>query len=254
VHPDVIMSRPKETGFFFEQYHRGTEWLASHYPHYDGERAVGEGSASTMYYPEAARNIRETVPEAKLIFLLRNPIERAYSHYYYDLRCGRIQPSLSFQDIIAHPEETGHRDVVEMGFYDRQLARFDDHFDGEQMLVLLSEDLKKATEETVREVLSFIGVDPESGPSTFERHNVTRHIRYRSLYSVLRSLWQPVRSAAEKILPEGGEKIRARVRRMLSQSERPPMGEGEREYLRDVYSDTVGALEQRLERDLSHWQ
>jgi len=253
-HPNVIMSRPKETGFFFGHYHRGREWLASHYSHYDGEDAVGEGSASTMYHPEVPSNIRETIPEAKLLFLLRNPIERAYSHYYYDLRCGRIDPSFRFRDVIFQPRETGHEDVVEMGFYDRQLRRFDENFSNEQMLVLFSEDLKEGTEKTVRRVLSFIEVDPERGPDTFERHNVTKHIQYQSVYSLLRSLWSPIRSTMEVVLPEEGERLRTTVRDMLSQSERPPMGEEEREYLQQVYSDPIRSLEARFERDLSHWK
>ena len=252
-HPNVVMSRPKETGFFGDNYSKGPEWLKTHFPHHDGEDAVGEGSVHTMYYPESPRRIQETIPDARLLFLLRNPIERLYSHYYYDLRCGHLDPSTSFQDVIYRGETPRHRRMIEMGFYDEQLARFGEHFEG-QMLILLNRDLRDRTQETVQQALSFLGVDPSHAQNHYEPKNETRHIQYRRVYAAARTCWKPLQSAVESVLPEEGiERLRSTVRSLLSRDDRPPMPEKDRQYLRDLYEDTTQSVESRLGCDLSYW-
>ena len=195
-HPNVIMSRPKETGFFCDNYTQGTQWLEQHYQHWSGEKAVGEGSVHTMYCPKSPRRIHETIPDARLIFLLRNPIERLYSHYYFDLRCGHLDPSTSFQDVIYRHETSQQEKMIQMGFYEEQLARFDAQFDG-QMLVLLTDDLRNRTRKTVQKAVSFIGVDPSRVQSHYEPENQTQHIQYRRVYAAIRAFWKPVQSVVE---------------------------------------------------------
>jgi hypothetical protein len=251
-HPDVIMSRPKETGFFQGNYSRGTDWLESHFSHYEGETAVGEGSVHTMYCPDSPRRIDETIPGAKLLFLLRNPIERLYSHYYYDLRCGHLEPTTSFQDVIYQKKTPRHERMVRMGFYDNHLSRFDEQF-GNQMLVLLSDDLRRETSETVKQALSFVGVDPSDASNDLEPKNETQHIRYRRVYAALRATWTPVQSLAESAFPKGVDYLRSLARALLSQKERPPMPREDRQYLRDMYAESIQKIEDRLGRNLSHW-
>jgi hypothetical protein len=251
-HPNVIMSRPKETGFFCDNFSRGTDWLETHFQHHDGETAVGEGSVHTMYCPKSPKRIHETIPDARLIFLLRNPIERLYSHYYYDLRCGHLDPSTSFQDVIYRRETSRHKRMVRMGFYEEQLSRFDERFD-DQMLILLTDDLRERTQEVVRNALSFIGVDPSRAQSEHEPKNKTRHIQYRRVYAAVRTCWKPVQSLVESALPTVTERIRSMARSVLSQDERPPMPVEDRRYLREVYAGTIQRVERRLGRDLSGW-
>jgi len=252
-HPNIIMSRPKETGFFCDNYSRGTDWLETHFQHHDGEAAIGEGSVHTMYCPKAPKRIYETIPDACFLFLLRNPVERLYSHYYYDLRCGHLDPSTSFQAVIYQRETPRHERMVQMGFYDEQLARFDKCFKG-QMHVLLNEDLREYTQETVRDTLSFIGVDPSRARNDLEPKNVTRHIQCRWAYAAIRACWKPVQSIVEPVLPDGAERLRSAVRSLLSQDDRPPMPEKDRRYLQDLYGDSIRRMEDRLDRDLSHWK
>lgn len=130
-HPDVILSHPKETNFFRDHYDKGLSWLASHYDHYEGEPAIGEASVWNMYEPEAAHRIHETIPEARLVFVLRDPVPRALSQYYYDLRCGLIEPNRTFEDVVTAPVTSKEQHVVAMGFYDEQLERFVERFDRE---------------------------------------------------------------------------------------------------------------------------
>jgi hypothetical protein len=252
-HPNVLMSRPKETGFFHADFDRGVDWFEQHFQHHRKESAVGEASVLTMCSAEAPRRIHEVIPDAQLIFLLRNPVERLYSHYFYDLRCGHLDPSTSFQDVIYEPRRPRHERMVRMGFYEEHLARFDPLFE-EQMLVLLTEDLKRRTRSTVQEALSFIGVDPSGAATTYETHNATQHLQHRGTYDALRTVWKPVQSTVEALLPTLTDQIRTLVRSALSTEQRPPMPPNDRRYLRDLYADSIHNVEDRLGRDLSHWR
>lgn len=108
-HPDVCMSRRKETGVFLENYDRGLEWLASNYlTHYDGESVVGESTTGHMQHPPSARRMGHDVPEARLVFILRDPVERIYSHYRFHRQSGRLTSDDRFSALIRD-EETGSR-------------------------------------------------------------------------------------------------------------------------------------------------
>jgi len=206
----------------------------------------------TLWNPKSPERIHETTPEARLIFLLRNPIERLYSHYYYDLRCGHLDPSTSFQEVIYERETPRHDRMVKMGFYEEQLARFEPLF-GDQMLVLLTDDLEQDTEATVMRALAFVGVDPSRVAGNFEPQNKTQHLRYRAAYAGLRAVWKPLQSLVESLFPSGAERFRSLVRSVLSQGDRPPMPRDDRLYLRDLYHETIRRVEERKGRDLSHW-
>lgn len=252
-HPDVVISHPKETNFFSHHYENGLRWLATHYEHYDGESAIGEASVWNMYAPQAAQRIQEMIPEARLIFVLRDPVSRAFSQYWYDLRCGLIEPYRSFEDVVSSPATPQERDVIEMGFYDEQIERFVDRFDREQMLVLRSRDLQKATKGTVKRVAQFIGVDPERVPEQYERHNQTQYVQKRGAYNAIRTVWKPVRSQVESVFPKLADKLRTTVRNIVSTNERPDMTNAMRKQLSQIYAPHTERLTRYVDLDLSHW-
>jgi len=252
-HPNVIVSRPKETGFFHAHFDRGIDWFEKHFHHYQGQSAIGEGSVHTMYSREAPRRVHEVIPNARLIFLLRNPIERLYSHYFYDLRCGHLDPSTSFQEVIYQRHKPLHEKMVRMGFYDEQLSRFEPFFEG-QMLILLTSDLHLRTHDTVQKALSFVGVDPSQAPMEFRQHNATRHLHYRRVYSFLRAAWRPIRYGIETLFPAITDSVRSSVRSLLSQDNRPPMPPEDRRYLQNLYAESIQNIEHRIGRTLSHWR
>jgi hypothetical protein len=96
------MSRPKETFFFSDEFDRGVEWFRRHFEAHDGETAIGEASTTTMYAPNAPSRIRQVLGCPKLIFCLRNPIERAYSEYFFKMAQGRISGDVTFEEVILH--------------------------------------------------------------------------------------------------------------------------------------------------------
>jgi hypothetical protein len=253
-HPDVFMSRPKETWFFDRNYEKGIEWFASHFEEHSGETAVGEATARTMSWPEAPARVAKHLPEAKLIFVLRNPIDRAYSQYHFHISTGKEEADASFHEVIRDEQSAFGQDMIKRGRYAEQLARFDAHFDRSQMKIVLHEDLRERTTETVQEVYRFLGVDPTYEPQTEERHNVTRYPDSLGAYYWVRRLWQPMRQRVESRFPQATDALRQAMRKALFSKEKPQMREDDRAYLREVFAESNARLEARLERDLSHWR
>jgi hypothetical protein len=255
-HPDVFMSPTKEIAFFHkpENYQKGLEWFASHFEGHGGETAVGEASTRTMSMPEAPARVAKHLPEAKLIFVLRNPIDRAYSQYHFHISTGKEEADASFHEVIRDEQSAFRRIVIQRGMYAEQLARFDAHFDRSQMKIVLHEDLRERTTETVQEVYRFLGVDPTYEPQTEERHKVTRYPDSLGIYYWVRRLWQPMRQGVESRFPQATDALRQAVRKALFSKEKPQMREDDRAYLREVFAESNARLEARLERDLSHWR
>ncbi len=198
-HPCVVPSLRKETHFFSLNYEKGSDWYRAHFPSH-WRRAVTRGRRgrvltfeSTPYYlfhPLAAARAAEVVPDACILVLLRNPVERAYSHYCHNLRHGR-EP-LSFEDALAaEPERlageleriaaTSHSrhharfSYFARGLYAQQLLTWMAHFPAERFKVVRSEDLFEHTPAVYADVLAFLGLPPWQ-PKRFENFSYARSV------------------------------------------------------------------------------
>jgi len=121
-HPDVCMSARKETGVFMKNYDKGLEWLSeTHYQHYEEETAVGEGSAGVLRLPECAERIHDAIPSVKLIFVLREPIERLYSHFSFLQSARSIDESWSFSEFTRSDHHL-RDNLIDQGFYYKHLS------------------------------------------------------------------------------------------------------------------------------------
>ena len=81
-HPDVFIAPQKEIHYFDLNYPRGIDWYRQQFSNVDREVAVGDATPSYVYLEEAVARMTETVPDARVIVLLRHPVDRAYSHYW----------------------------------------------------------------------------------------------------------------------------------------------------------------------------
>lgn len=128
----------------------------------DKEIAIGEASASYMWSMNAAAEIKKNIPDAKFIFLLRNPVERAYSHYLMDRRMAVTEDSfeIALEKDEANPVKSWGASsmYLELGMYYRQIKRFTDLFPPERILILLHEELLNQPEQTYQKVLDFLGL------------------------------------------------------------------------------------------------
>lgn len=140
------------------------------------EKIVGEASTYYICEPRAVENIKVKLPNAKLVALLRNPVERAYSNYLHCRKNG-LETEASFGSALAL-EEQRTRDGWGMiwryrwkGNYFDQLKRFYELFDSQQILICFTDDLVNQPVELVRKILAFLDVDPEALPDVSKRLN-----------------------------------------------------------------------------------
>ena len=195
-HPCVIKSAYDELGFFDENFHLGLNWYRSMFPTKFLKKKIVKEFGKCLTYdvtpsyirkPWVARRIKELFPKIKLIALLRNPVDKAYSHYHLSLRSG-VQKS-SFEEIIEEDVKTFQkfentnsmiddkyfRTYIEKshlgrGFYAQQLKIWFELFDRKQILILTSEELSTDTNKTMNKIFQFLDLPDYEIPDT-TKHN-----------------------------------------------------------------------------------
>jgi hypothetical protein len=254
-HPEVCMSQRKETGVFLENYDKGLEWLTANYlSHYDGEPVVGEATTGHMQHPPSARRMGETVPGAKLVFILRDPVERLHSHYRFHRQSGRLGRDDDFSELIRDESSEWRRIQDDNGRYHKHLTRFATHFDRSQIKIFFLEDLKSDALATARKLYAFAGVDPSFAPDLSRSHNEGGMPRHEGLYRALQACWQPIRKRVGIELLDATQPVRDRVRDWMTEaSSRSEMSAADRSYLKEVYREPNQRLAEWLDVDLSHW-
>jgi hypothetical protein len=188
-HPGITGPTFKEVSFFDRHYARGEQWYRAHLPARTGSRLVGEASPSYLFHPLAPERVAAVIPDARLIAILRDPVDRAFSHYQHEVSLGR-EP-LSFEEALDREEERLSGEVDRMirepsyfshawwnytyaarGLYADQLERWFETFPREQLLVLISEEMLDDPAATYARVLEFLGADQHalnSYPRIFSR-------------------------------------------------------------------------------------
>jgi hypothetical protein len=176
MHPEVSMSDPKELNFFIQErnYPRGLDWYSRHFD--PNARCRGESSPNYTAYPQhlgVPERMAEVVPDAKLIYIVRDPIERITAHWVHNYAKRREKGDL--RETLLHPNTS----YVSRSKYFMQLRRFLDHFPEEQILVLDNQDLRDERMPTLRRVFEFAGVDPSFEHPKFEqvRHSTSKKKR-----------------------------------------------------------------------------
>ncbi|WP_259134291.1 sulfotransferase family protein [Salinibacter ruber] len=254
-HPDVCMSQRKETGVFLENYDKGLDWLADNYlSHYEGESVTGEATTGHMQHPPSARRMAETVPEARLAFILRDPVERVHSHYRFHRQSGQLGPEEDFSTLIRDESSEWRQIQLDNGRYHKHLTRFESHFDRSQMKVLLLDDLKSDAPAVANELYEFAGVDPSFEPDLSRAHNEGRMPKYEGLYRAVQACWQPVRDRLGIDVLDATQTVRDWVRDQLTNaSARSEMRPADRKYLQALYRAPNRRLEKWLGTELSDW-
>ena len=182
-HPSLYLPPQKEVHFFVAEnvFPRGFDWYIQTYFSGVGEdRLWGEACPSYMGYGAAPARIHEYCPDARLVAILRNPIDRAYSHYRMAVRRGA--ESRPFRQVIEEQRShhTGSPEtktmgvsdspfLLEFGLYGKALGRYLRYFERDQILILFQEDLISRPEELLAELFSFLGADPDYRPPNLGR-------------------------------------------------------------------------------------
>jgi hypothetical protein len=160
-HPEVYVPPLKEILFFSHHYDKGLEWYKKRF-HPSGDRRVGECSPSYLSHPLAPQRIHQAAPDSRLVFVIREPIERAYSDYCTQLNAGQVSSDVASELVPGRP-------IVEDGLYYRHLKNYHRYFRAAQIKVIRFEQLQAAPGQVLEDVFRFIGVDPGFHPKITNR-------------------------------------------------------------------------------------
>jgi len=274
-HPEVYMGLVKETNFFAL---KGKEFpyrmstitpgyfekeiitdIAAYEALFKGltnETAIGEASPIYLYSKDACESIHSHIPNAKLIVILRNPVDRAYSNFLHHLREG-LETTDSFDEALAQEEERIHDywwwgfHYTKAGFYYEQLKRYFDRFDSKNIKVFLYEDLISDSERLLQDIFEFLSLDINFIPSRLVRQNVSGIPKNKFWHEFL-SKPSLVKEPLKLLIP-------AHVRQQLAEGLRnknlakPSMAPETRDKLKALFRDDILQLQDLIQRDLSSW-
>lgn len=220
------------------------------------ERAVGESSVFYLYYPGTAERIYAGIPNAKIIVLLRNPVDRAFSAYMHLVRDEREH--LSFEESLQQEEQRLSLDYEPMwlyknlGLYSQQVARYFDVFGRAQVKVILFEEFIRNPQTVVTDVLNFLGVDPSEPIDTSIQYNESGQPKSRWLYNFI-SKPHGVKELIKPLFPAAvRERLGIRAKSLVL--EKVSMNSATRYELEHYFANDSTQLEAVLRRDLSIWR
>ena len=256
-HPEVCMSTIKEPNFFTaanvsdlyydvdpilneDDYHLIFSDLK--------KKVVGEASVSYLYYPLIANKIFEYNPKAKIIILLRNPVQRAFSHYLMDKRLGLCNVSLL--EIIENPQKHPHfyQQFVELGLYSSQVKRYIDVFGKKHVKLLMYDDLKLNVTSLLSSVFQFLSLD-------YIQVDTTARNKFKapsnSIISVLYR-FKFLRSSVNFLVPSILQRSLKNL--LFKESSKPKIDEEIFRKLALIYNKDIDQLSKLLNIDLSQWK
>ena len=266
-HPQVFMSPVKETNYFAyglddegnplygdPELHRFPVQTPAAYEDLfsDAGAALAVGEASPIYLecPQSAARIRETLPSARIICGLRQPVDRAYSDYlmYLRARGRRLDPArdLSASSDWARPDSHW----MQISRYHEALSRYFDLFPREQIHVFLFDDLRADTLGCVRDIYRSVGVYPGFAPDLDTPHNIGGMPSSRTLEKVFTS--RSVKKAIEPLIPRRAADMARRLR-TKNLKKAPPLPEELKAELSRHFREDIAKTSELIGSSLDHW-
>ena len=255
-HPEVFLPELKEPHFFSCPEVKNTyyktkivdskqEYLDL-YQERESYKAVGDLSSSYLFNKETPKRIHQFNPYAKIIIVLRNPVERALSHYLMDVNLGYINASLS--KVINNKDtfKQHYQEYIELGFYEQQIRAYTKQFPDSQIKVVLSDTLYANTAETLKDIYSFINVSTTFITDFETVHNSYTVPRFKALKSLVQS------DGLKKMIPSG---LKSGLKSLIykTNAEKPKL-EVEKNLLREIYKKSIVETETLINQDLSSWK
>jgi Sulfotransferase domain len=248
LHPEVAMSRPKELNFFVEElnWELGLDWYRSHFP----AAAPVRGETSPHYtnlprFQGVAERMRATLgTEARVVYVVRHPIDRLLSHYLHNVGGGYEDREL--EAAVADPGNA----YVQRSLYALQLEPYLESFDADQVLVIGREELARERDATVRRVFEFAGVDPAFTSPEFDREWETGSGKSAGGFRLMdRAVRLPGLRALDRNFDRLPERMRWLVERVVhdpgsGEAPKPELDPALRARLAEKFRPDVARLEQ----------
>jgi len=264
-HPDIYIPPQKELHYFNDRIAEDPDvhnpnrklpvaWYLRQFKHALPSQIVGELSPTYIWNENAARYIHDFAPQVKILAILRDPAERAFSEYNYLRKQGYVTaPSLS-EHLASRP------DLLQPGLYYRGLKRYYERFPAEQIGVFFFEDLVRDNRDFLERVESFLGVEPFVPDDIDKKVNEGDESRLPVLNRGLASARLFLRrrnwySAIRALRAMGASRVERSIRRANAKpfDEKPRIPLEDKQRLRDYYRPDIERLEKLVGRDLSAW-
>ena len=270
-HPQVYMSPIKEPRFFALEGEkldfRGPTQIINQtsvttlkeysqlFEEVTSQTAIGEASTIYLSHPKAPERIKHYIPDIKLIAILRDPSERAFSSYLHLVRDG--YETLNFAEALEAEASRIKENwqplwyYKERGLYYQQLQRYFERFEPEQIKIYLYEDLAVDSTGVTQDIARFLGIDDTFAPD-LERKNVSGIPKNRLVQNLL-TRKNPLKSVLKPLLPES---LRQSVIQNISKRNlgaKPTLSPQMRQHLIAIYREDILKLQELIQRDLSSW-
>lgn len=272
-HPEIFMPADRKEPNYFNTDLHAPVWPCPTFEQYlalfapaTNQKRIGEASVWYLYSSIAAQAIRQFNPSARIIIMLRNPVDMIYS-LHSELLYGLDESIADFRQALEAEEErklkrikpTGTLPVEclfyrEIGRYSKQVQRYYEIFGRARVHVIIFDDLKEDPVTVYQKVLDFLDVSKDFQP-VFNIVNPNKMMRSLALHRLLFFSPQYVRRIVRIFLPEIVRwKTRMLLKRLnVKREKRAPMDSDLRKMLQSEFADDIKALSALVERDLSHW-
>ncbi len=264
-HPEVFMSAIKEPNFFsYEEtirqnlYHKEKgvgiyEEYKKLFEHANGRhKAIGEASVSYLFYPTVAEKIHQLVPQAKIIISLRNPVERAFSHFFMEHKLGYVNGPL--ENIVNRKcnhkyAHLWYQQYIELGLYSGQVKRYLDVFGKDNVRVFIYDEISENIESMILNIFGFLQIDKTYIPALEGKYNTystPRNSFFRAIYSQ-----KKLRTLARKFIPD--EKVESIKNLFLTRKKKELKHDKTVARMNEIFKPDIIQLEKLLNKNLSAW-
>lgn len=272
-HPDIFFAEEKELKYFTTQrYKKGIDWYKKQFKNYKWEKIIGEATPNYLNKEQVPARIYKIIPDAKLLFLLRNPIDRAYSHYWMKIR--KAEETRSFEKAVKEElnylnNKSRYRCIpyISIGFYYQHIKRYLEYFDRKKIHIIIFEDFVKEPLKTIKSIYNFLEIRDEYIPSNIGevvypslksgfslRSRLILYLIYyfryplRIVNSHLTSMFDKFYISLNKNL------INLNIKINTIPGKIPNMNNDTRNLLRKIFQQENQKLQDFLQHDLSNWK
>lgn len=274
-HPEIFMTEKKETRFFDLDYDKGMPFYKKYFEAATADVCRGEATPTYAFLPFVARRIYEHIPNAKLIFSFRDPVERAYSGWL--MRSAKGNEKLSFRNALEENleqrsridffsgdisqawledqsglgkrNEISLRTYIEGGLYSEQLKAYKKYFPGENIQIIFLDDIKKDMDSVMKSIFTFLCVNNTFTCVSDTVKNKHNKNRLKFLFNIFGK--EAVLKAGKLFNSGMKEKIISLIK---VPQEKTKMSESDRRYAYEIFKKDIFSLEKMLNMPLDNWK
>ncbi len=262
-HPEICIPSKKEIDFFNQNnifcikhknnYQKGIKWYKQFFKHCNGNKKIGEFSVNYIFDKKAPSRIYDNFPNTKIIMILRNPIERFHSHFYY-LKAKNKLNNYTKKDNQKSLEEniaTYEKEFLEIGNYTKHIKNYLKSFKKNQLLIINYENIKNNPQETLKTIYSFINVKNNFKPSSLNKKINTTSSKINKYQSIP---WYHFTDRNIKYSLKIKNFLKIMLLNLIKQNKYPKINHHTKILLNKYYYQKIIDLEKLLQINLDNWK